>query len=149
MGLFGGRKPAERFPIERLRFLPGVLCASIMTEAERSGIARDRAITSKFACGYMMGYPHYVDEIDQTYGANIRQLIFDSVFGSDVGPELFMRTIGLFLAHDEHLRRGWGCGAADGQRYFRALEERKDATGSADSLRMFSQSEIIDFDPQV
>jgi hypothetical protein len=149
MGLFGRRKAADRFPVERLQFLPGGICASIMSEADRIGFDKDRAITSKFACGYMLGYPHYVDQIDHAYGGKIRQLIFDKLFGHDDGRDLFVQSMGFFLAHDDQVRLGWGCGAADGERYFTALDQKRDANGSADSLKMFSQSDMIDFEPQV
>jgi hypothetical protein len=118
-------------------------------EADRVHVDRQLAMTSKFACGYLLGYPHHVDQIDQAYGGKIRQLIFDELFGDENGRGLFVRSMGLFLAHDDLVRLGWGCGAADGQRYFTALDQKKDATGADSSLKMFSQSDMINFEPQV
>jgi hypothetical protein len=145
MGLFGKpKKPVDRFPVERLSFLPIGLTATIIDMAGEHGFERENFMTCRFVTGYLMGYPEYVDDIDENMGSIIRQLLFDGIFGGDAGKELFQRCTGYTLLDDQQTRRGWGAGVVDGRSYFQALEQRQDATNSNNSIKLMFDTGWID-----
>jgi hypothetical protein len=131
-----------------LSYLPMAVGASVETCIRQASVDREAAWGSRFVSGYLLGYPDYLDNIDERFGAAVRQLLFDSVFGPEQGKELFRASMGHFLLQDPQTNRGWGAGAPDGERYFRALETKRDAEGTSDSLIAMFQIGSVDVGQQ-
>jgi hypothetical protein len=149
MGLFGkSKKPLDRFPSERLSYLPIGLTAQIMTLATEYGFERESLMTCRFTTGYLMGYPDYVEDIDVRLGGIVRQMLFDGVFGAEEGGEMFQRCMGHMLLDDQQTRRGWGSGVIDGKSYFQSLELGEDSNDSSHSIKSMFQIGIVDCDQQ-
>ena len=111
--------------------------ASVETCIRKSAAERDLAWGSRFVAGYLLGFPEYLDQIDQQFAGRIRKMIFDAVLGAEDGERFFQAALAHFMREDIQTKRGWGAGAADGQRYFQALENKQEATGCFDSLAIF------------
>jgi hypothetical protein len=142
------RTLSERFPAERLSHLSIALSGSIENCIREAGLDHDEAWGSRFISGYLLGYPSVLDEIDERFGASIRKMLFDSIFGSEEGNELYRASMGHFLLNDVQTKRGWGAGVRDGERYFQALERRQNAEGSTNALIALFKIGCIDVGPQ-
>jgi hypothetical protein len=142
------RSLADRFPSDRLSFLPIGIGAAVGSLA-KTNEADIRTFThSRFVAGYLLGYPDHLDSIDEQFGGAIRKILFDSFYGSADGAEMFRKAMGHFLLHDDQTRKGWGAGVPDGKRYFDALDRQINAKGSYDSLNVFGLG-LVDVSQQV
>ena len=141
-------KPSERVWFERVGFLGAILVGSMKFLVKEHGLKEEGYATSKFFTGYLLGYTEYLDGIDPRLGGIVRQQLFDSIFGSSEGKELYQRAMGHYLLDDQQTRRGWGSGAVDGERYFLALERQQDATDCTDSMESMFQIGSVDCEQQ-
>ncbi|MEO6388186.1 MAG: hypothetical protein ABIT16_04370 [Croceibacterium sp.] len=143
------RSLSERFPSDRLSFLPIGIGAAVGLLA-KSKKADLRTFThSRFVAGYLLGYPDHLDSIDKDFCGVVRKMLFDAFYGGADGPEMFRKAMGHFLLHDDQTRKGWGAGVPDGQQYFDALDRQTKATGSYDSLNELFKLGIVDLSQQL
>lgn len=138
------RSISERFPAERLSFLPALVATSIERCIRSSGFDSGAVWGSRFIGGYLLGYTNYLDDLDERFGGAVRKMMLDAILGPENGAEVFRAAMGHFLLEDGQTKRGWGAGAPDGERFFRALESGIDAEGSADSLSMMFEVGSVD-----
>ena len=150
MGFFSRKKTfAERFPVERLSFLTGAVGVAIELCAREHGFDSKAVWGSKFIGGYLLGYTTYLDDIDERLGGAVRQMLFDGMFGPELGREAFKKATGHFLLEDQQTKRGWGAAVPDGKRYFVALEEKRDSTDSTESLKAMFAIGTVDISQQL
>ena len=149
LGFFSRKKNSgERFPVERLRHLTLALAASVEGCARKHQLDSQAVWGSKFIGGYLLGYPTYLDDVDERLAGLVRQMLFDGMFGADYGREAFKKAMEHLLLEDQQTKRGWGAAAPDGERYFRALEEKRDAADSMTSLNAMFEIQSIDISQQ-
>jgi hypothetical protein len=138
------RSPQDRFPPQRLSALPMLIGASVKMHIKGSGADDANIWNTKFLAGYVLGFPDYLDNIDERFGGQIRQMLFDAIHGPETGKELFSRSLALLLQEDQQVKKGWGTGAADGERYFRALDNGSDAHDATMSLKSMFEVGAVD-----
>lgn len=147
MRLFGrSDKTSKRFPVERLSYLPMAIGSAIETCALNHNLDSKSVWKSKFVGGYLLGYTTYLDTVDARLGSAIRQLLFDSLLGPENGRALFKVATGHFLLDDPQTKRGYGAALIDGERYFKSLESKQDATDFAESLKIMFTIGSVDID---
>lgn len=150
MGLFSRKKSlAERFPVERLSYLPMSLGGAIEGCAREHKLDSNAVWGSKFIGGYLLGYSNFLNDVDERLSEAVRQMIFTGMFGPEEGRAAFKTAMGLFLLDDQQIKRGWGAGAPDGERYFRALEMKRDSSDSTDSLKVMFEIGMVDIGQQL
>ena len=135
MGWFTKKRTIEeRFPMSRLQALPMALGGTLAGHVLPRGGNLDQAFKSKFFGGYLLGFPHFLDEIDENIGTAVRKVIFEAILGPVDGPALCAAAMGGQRSKDGQTIRGFMSGIADGNRYFEALDKGKEATSATHSL---------------
>jgi hypothetical protein len=142
VGLFG-RSISKRFPIERWQTLPMMVVGGVGIGANQFGITPEALVATRFFGGYLMGYPTYVSEVDETLGAAVRKLLFTMFFG-DQSLQVVRRINELRSINDLQCQLGWGAAVPDGNRYFRAVEDGRDAVDGLDSFLTFCEERLFD-----
>lgn len=137
---------SDRFPITEWEGVALLVNAGIIGAEKVLRLEAGRLHRTRFIGGYLTGYSHYVDNFDEVYGAAVRKLLFIITYGRD-DASLVVRRVSELAEHgDEQVKRGWGFGAPDGQRYFQAVEARQSREGAVDSLLSAAQAGFIKTD---
>ncbi len=136
------RELAERFPPERLSMTSLIVLGGLRMNAAERQLDWRTILESRWFGGYLLGYPHYLDEIDQQLGGAVRKLLFDNAYAD--GEKMFRHAMGHYLQEDEQTTHGHGTGIPDGTRYFSALENDADAEDTTLGLATMLDIKIID-----
>lgn len=120
------------------------VCLGAEQHARDAGLDPALFMRTKFIGGYLIGYPGYVDSINKNAGAAIRKMLFIPWFGEAEGRRLHDSALGLIVQADQQVRLGADVGERDGTNFFRALEERRDATDSTATLKNALDLGLVD-----
>jgi hypothetical protein len=132
----------DRFPPERLGSLPTLVALRFAKECSDRGLDRSAGLRSRFFGGYLLGFPDYVDQIDERFGGAIRKAIFDATFGREDGGSSFRKALANLSDGDEQTRRGRGAGMTDGRAFFQAVENAEDVDEPIGLKAMFDIGQV-------